>query len=66
MKRPNPADPESARLMTVAEVAYQLQVSIRTVRRLITAQELTVVRVGKAVRVRPADLLSFVTAAALR
>ena len=66
MKRPNPADPESARLMTVAEVAYQLQVSNRTVRRQIASQELKVVRIGKAVRVRPADLLAFVTAAALR
>ena len=66
MIRPPATVPEPARLMTVAEVAHHLQVSIRTVRRLITAQELTVVRVGKAVRVRPADLLSFVTAAAQR
>ena len=65
MIRPPLTVPESARLMTVAEVAHHLQVSIRTVRRLITAQELTVVRIGKAVRVRPADLLAFVTAAAL-
>ena len=66
MKHPTPIAPEFARLLTVAEVALHLQVSGRTVRRLITAQELNVVRVGKAVRVRPADLLAFVTAAALR
>ena len=66
MIRPPLTVPESARLMTVAEVAYQLQVSNRTVRRQIASQELKVVRIGKAVRVRPADLLAFVTAAALR
>ena len=66
MIRPPATVPEPAPLMTVAEVANHLQVSIRTVRRLITAQELTVVRVGKAVRVRPADLLAYVTAAALQ
>ena len=66
MIRPPPTVPQSARLMTVAEVANHLQVSIRTVRRQIASQELKVVRIGKAVRVRPADLLAFVTAAALR
>ena len=66
MKYATPIVPASTRLMTVAEVANHLQVSIRTVRRQIASQELNVVRIGKAVRVRPADLLTFVSAAALR
>ena len=66
MIRPPATVPEPARLMTVAEVAHHLQVSIRTVRRQIASQELKVVRIGKAVRVRPVDLLAYVTAAALQ
>ncbi|MEO8656239.1 MAG: helix-turn-helix domain-containing protein [Ramlibacter sp.] len=61
---PNPCD--ANRLMTVAEVASQLQVSTRTVRRLIAADELKVVRIGRAIRIHPADLKAYVTGAAGR
>jgi excisionase family DNA binding protein len=43
-------------LLTVDETAALLRVSPRHVRRLIASGELPVVRIGKAVRVRPEDL----------
>ncbi len=65
MKHINPNAPaetlDAIRLMTVAEVASQLQVSIRTVRRLIAAEELRAARIGRAIRIRPADLNAYVT-----
>ena len=66
MKHPRPNSHDSDQLMTVAEVASQLQVSIRTVRRLIAAEELRLVRIGRAIRIRPADLIAYVTGAAQR
>jgi excisionase family DNA binding protein len=47
------------RLLTAAEVAGILQLSVRTVRRLIAEEGLRVVRIGRAVRVRGEDLRSF-------
>jgi excisionase family DNA binding protein len=47
------------RLLTVAEVAELLRLSVRSVRRLIAEKQLRVVRVGRSVRVRPEDLKSF-------
>lgn len=55
---PKPADPK--RLLRLDEVADRLNVSITTVRRLVAADELPVVRVGKAVRVRPADVEDYI------
>ena len=46
----------SSRLLTVADVAEILQVSPRTVRRIIAAERLPVIRLGRAVRVHPAAL----------
>ena len=66
MKQLPPNSHDSDQLMTVAEVASQLQVSTRTIRRLIAAAELKVVRIGRAIRIRPADLNAYVTAAAQR
>jgi excisionase family DNA binding protein len=43
-------------LLTVAEVAERLNVSIRSVRRLIKGGKLRIVRVGRVVRVRPEAL----------
>ena len=43
-------------LLTAADVAALLQVSVRTVRRLIAAGTLNVVRVGRSVRVDPVTL----------
>jgi excisionase family DNA binding protein len=45
-----------APLLTVAQTAEFLNVSPRTIRRLIAKCELTVVRIGRSVRVRPAAL----------
>jgi excisionase family DNA binding protein len=53
--RPPPAAP----LLTFADVAEQLQVSLRTVRRLVDAGELAVIRIGRAVRIDPRDLERF-------
>lgn len=44
------------RLLTVADVAGLMQLSTRQVRRLIAAECLPVVRIGRAVRVHPNDL----------
>lgn len=45
-----------SRLLTVAQVAELLQVSPRTIRRLVAAGQLAVIRVGRAVRVHPSAL----------
>jgi excisionase family DNA binding protein len=47
------------RLLTVADVAEILRLSVRTVRRLIAEDQLPIVRIGRAVRVRGEDLRSF-------
>jgi len=49
-------------LLTVTEVAEVLRLSVRSVRRLILENKLRVVRIGRAVRVRPEDLRSFLDA----
>ena len=49
-------------LLTAADVAARLQLSVRTVRRRIAEKKLRVVRLGRAVRVRPEDLESYVDA----
>ena len=46
--------------MTYKDVAQRLRLSERTVRRLVAAGELKVVRIGGAPRVRVADLLEYV------
>jgi excisionase family DNA binding protein len=43
-------------LLTVADVASRLRVSTKTVRRLIARGDLRVVRIGRAIRVRPEEL----------
>ena len=47
-------------LLTLPQVADRLQVSMSTVRRLISDQKLKVVRVGRNLRVRPEDLEAFI------
>lgn len=47
-------------LLDYDEVAGRLGVSERTVRRLVAAGQLSVVRVGNAPRVHPEDLQSYV------
>ena len=46
-------------LLTVADVAEVLRLSVRSVRRLVDEKLLQVIRIGRAVRVRPEDLRSF-------
>jgi excisionase family DNA binding protein len=50
------AFPPIRRLHTVPEVAAVLNVSIRTVRRLIKDEKLPIVHVGRSVRIRPEAL----------
>jgi excisionase family DNA binding protein len=56
----------SESLLRLDDVAAELSVSLRTVRRLVTRGDLPVVRVGSAVRVRPSDLRRYVLAATER
>jgi excisionase family DNA binding protein len=44
---------QSAKLLTVAEAAWLLNLSLKTVRRLISADELAVIRIGRSVRIHP-------------
>ena len=46
-------DPIAKRLLNAKEVANQLNVSVRTVRRLIAQKKLPTIRIGRAVRVLP-------------
>lgn len=47
-------------LLTIGQVAKSLQVSERSVFRHIRAGQLQVVRIGRSVRIRPADLETFI------
>ena len=61
MNTPRQNQPNLTPLLNVAEVATYLQVSIRTVRRLIASGELEVIRIGRAVRVSEAALNTLLT-----
>jgi excisionase family DNA binding protein len=56
MSGPNPPRTSRRPLLTAAEVARILNISIRQVRRLIKDGKLPIVRVGRAVRIRPESL----------
>jgi len=51
-------------LLTVDDVAARLQLSVRSRRRRMAEKKLRVIRIGRAVRVRPKDLTAFVDQAA--
>ncbi len=51
---------EFGALLRVSEAAEQLRLSERTLWRLTKAGELRTVRIGRQVRIRPADLQAFV------
>lgn len=51
---------QADRLLRLDEAAEALQVSDSTIRRLVRDKELKVVRIGRAVRVRPEDLEAFI------
>lgn len=53
------ADP-GIQLLTVTEVAETLSISEKTVRRLIDAGELPVIKLGRLVRIDPRDLDRFI------
>ena len=53
----NPKTGDAAsRLLTIADTAERLNVSPRTVRRLIDAGQLPIIRIGRAVRIAEDDL----------
>ena len=49
------------RLLLIDQVAEELGVSARTVRRLIARRELVACRLGRSVRVHPDDLAAYVS-----
>lgn len=53
----------NAQYYTIAEVAFCLHVSTRTVRRMVASGELPASKVGGSVRVDPADLSSYLNTA---
>jgi excisionase family DNA binding protein len=53
---------DDSRLWTVAEVAEHMRVSNMTVYRLIKAEQLPAIRVGKNYRIRDADLAQYLDA----
>jgi excisionase family DNA binding protein len=58
------ASPNSKHLLSPSEIAERLQVSLRTVRRLIKSEKIKVMRVGRLIRITPAALNAFMTQAA--
>lgn len=54
---------EFQKLLRISEVAERLNVHTATVRRLIERGELQAVRIGKNIRVQPADLDAYIQAA---
>jgi excisionase family DNA binding protein len=55
--RPHAGPPPVDRLITVGEAATILHVSMRTIRRLIERGEFDAVRIGRSVRLRPANIV---------
>lgn len=66
MTTPRPQQPAFTALLTAAEVADILHVSLRTVRRLIASHALEAVRFGRSVRVQESVLRSFIDRSARR
>ena len=54
--------PQSRPLLTFGQVATQLAISVRSVRRLAGKGDLHVIRIGRQLRVDPADLGQFLKA----
>lgn len=47
-------------LLTLQQAADRLQISMSTIRRLIKAGKLQAVRIGRNLRIRPADLEAYI------
>ena len=63
-KKPQPPMPElstALRLLTIKDVAERLQVSGRTINRVVANGDLTVIRIGRSVRVSEEALKAFLT-----
>ncbi len=60
-KPPKPERPAAPRLLTIRDVAERLQVSGRTIHRVVANGDLTVIRIGRAVRVSEEALKAFLT-----
>lgn len=60
-KHPKPERPAVPCLLTIREVAERLHVSGRTIHRLLANGDLTVIRIGRAVRISEAALKAFLT-----
>ncbi|MEP7172436.1 MAG: helix-turn-helix domain-containing protein [Aestuariivirga sp.] len=60
-KFPNPAGPAALRLLTIKDVAERLQVSCRTIHRLVANGNLAVIRIGRAIRISEEALRAFLT-----
>lgn len=56
---PKPPPKPTASLLTAEQIAARCQVALRTVRRWITAGDLPVLRLGRAVRIAEDDLERF-------
>lgn len=56
----SPTSRSASRMLTIADVAAHLQLSIKSVRRLIDRQALPVHRFGRQVRIAPHDLAAFI------
>lgn len=65
MNQSTPLSPNlNLRLLTAQDVADQLHVSLRTVRRLTSSGALLTIRIGRSVRVTEAVLRAFIEASA--
>jgi excisionase family DNA binding protein len=60
-KLPKPELSSAPRLLTIKDVAERLQMSSRTIYRLIDAGDLAVIRIGRSVRVSERALTAFLT-----
>ena len=56
-----PELPTTRRLLTMKDVAERLQVSARTIHRLVASGDLTVIRIGRSVRISEEALKAVLT-----
>ena len=61
-RKPEPAA-STARLLRVDDIADRLAISRSMAWKLVATSEITSIRIGRAVRVRPADLEAYLAAA---
>ena len=59
---PSPLASHAGELLTIDQAANRISMSARYVRRLIAERRIVFYRLGRTVRIDPADLMAFVTA----